>query len=161
MIHIERMECRRYLAMYLMWFVAWAAVTAIGILLTPHPDGHGTHRQLGLPPCPSVLLFQRPCPGCGLTTSWTQLLHGNLDASLRANPFGPLLYLAFTVGAFVSVWAWAGKRYLVYHRSFNIALGGFVAVFLAASIWRFLDPPPEYSRNPLAPYVSAPPPPNS
>lgn len=84
-------------------FGLWLGVTAVGVLLTPNPHGHGTHRQLGLPPCPSVLMFDRPCPGCGLTTSWTNLLHGRIADSFAAHPLGPPLYLTFTVLAFLGL----------------------------------------------------------
>ena len=79
-----------------LWFVLWAGVTSVGIYLHPSSHGHGTHQQLGLPPCPSVLMFNRPCPGCGLTTSWTALIHGEFITSFRAHPLGIPMYLGFT-----------------------------------------------------------------
>jgi hypothetical protein len=78
------------------WFVLWAGCTGVGIFLHASSHGHGTHQQLGLPPCPSVLLFSRPCPGCGLTTSWTAFIHGDLLTSFKAHPLGPVMYLGFT-----------------------------------------------------------------
>ncbi len=90
---------RRDLAGSLMLSFAWMFVTVVGIALRPDPQGHGTHQRLGMPPCPSVLLFDRPCPGCGLTTSWTALLHGDLSLAFRAHSLGPILYLLFTVFA--------------------------------------------------------------
>lgn len=63
--------------------------------LTPDPSGHGTHTQLGLPPCGFLWLTGLPCPACGLTTSFAWLAHGHLWASLRAHPLGlPLFVLA-------------------------------------------------------------------
>ncbi|RYG48378.1 DUF2752 domain-containing protein [bacterium] len=88
----------------LVWFGIWGAVTAFGIFLKADPHGHGTHQSLGLPPCPSVLLLGRPCPGCGLTTSWTALLHGDFGTAFRAHPLGPLLYLGYTVSALLSLY---------------------------------------------------------
>lgn len=84
-------------------FSGWLAVTVIGAILTPDSSLHGTHQQLGLPPCPSVMLFDRPCPGCGLTTSWTALIHGNLPMALHAHVFGPMLYFAYTMVALMSL----------------------------------------------------------
>lgn len=89
----------------LSWFILWVAITAVGAFLTPDRHGHGTHQQLGLPPCPTVLIFDRPCPGCGLTTSWTALIHGDLATSFHAHPLGPALYLILTVLAWASLWA--------------------------------------------------------
>ena len=95
----------------LTWFGAWVAVTLIGACLSPSHHLHGTHEQLGLPPCPSVMLFDRPCPGCGLTTSWTALLHGQIGLSFHAHPLGPILYALFTISAWLSFYAWR-KRLL-------------------------------------------------
>jgi hypothetical protein len=36
-----------------------------------------------------------PCPGCGLTRSFAQLVHGNLVAALKFNIFGPILAIIF------------------------------------------------------------------
>jgi hypothetical protein len=62
----------------------------------------GTHRQLGLPPCSFMQLFGRPCPHCGMTTSFALLAHGDLVGSMRANFVGTLLAIA-SVAAIV--WA--------------------------------------------------------
>ena len=59
---------RKRLSGHVVWFGSWVVITAIAAVLRPDPSHHGTHTQLGLPPCPAVLLFHRPCPGCGLTT---------------------------------------------------------------------------------------------
>lgn len=86
------------------WFVVWLAVTGFGLYLTPSVHGHGTHQQLGLAPCPSVLLFDRPCPGCGLTTSWTALIHGQIGTAFKAHPLGPILYAIFSFIGLGSLW---------------------------------------------------------
>ena len=61
--------------------------------LTPSPTGSGTHQQLGLPPCTAVLLLDRPCPACGMTTSWAHTMRGNLVEAACANSGGMLLAL--------------------------------------------------------------------
>src|SRR5881394_3155534 len=93
---------RKKIAGQLAYFGAWLTVTVIGACLHPSATGHGTHEQLGLPPCPSVLLFDRPCPGCGLTTSFTAFVHGDFGFAFHAHPLGPLMYVALTT------WAWLG-----------------------------------------------------
>lgn len=95
----EPSKSPRELAGSLTLSILWVAVTIIGLCLTPDTHGHGTHQHLGLPPCPSVMLFDRPCPGCGLTTSWTALLHGNLPLAFSAHALGPFLYLGYTIFA--------------------------------------------------------------
>lgn len=93
------------------WFGLWAVCTVVGALIL-HQDKHlhGTHTQLGLPKCYSVVLWDRPCPGCGLTTSWTSILHGDWHTAFTANAFGPILYLMFTAtalaGAYGSLKKW-------------------------------------------------------
>lgn len=74
----------------------WVAVFITAIRLHPY-DAEGqplrleTHRQLGLPACKFYESFQKPCPACGLTTSFALLMHGDVGASLRANFVGTLL----------------------------------------------------------------------
>jgi hypothetical protein len=67
---------------------------AVAAWLTPSPRGMGTHQQLGLPPCTIVYLYRVRCPSCGMTTSWSNLMHGRPVAALRANAGGVLLALA-------------------------------------------------------------------
>jgi hypothetical protein len=77
--------------------LAGSLVLLASCLLTPAASGVGTHTQLGLPPCGFLSLFQRPCPACGLTTSFAHLAHGSLHASLIAHPLGPPLFAALLV----------------------------------------------------------------
>ena len=67
---------------------------AVAAMLQPDPSGLGTHRQLGLPPCTFSLLFGVRCPTCGMTTAWSNVMHGRATAALQANVCGVLLALA-------------------------------------------------------------------
>jgi len=72
------------------------AVFVIAMRLQPYDEGGRpltmqTHEQLGLPPCRFYELFGKPCPSCGLTTSFSLLMHGDLTSSLRANAVGTLM----------------------------------------------------------------------
>lgn len=119
-------------------FAAWTGITLVGATLHPFEQGHGTHQQLGLPPCPSVLLFDRPCPGCGLTTSWSALIHGNLPLAFHAHPLGPLMYLIFTVIALMSGYGFiAGRRLRTYSDAFNRASTVVAVGFILFGIARF------------------------
>lgn len=73
---------------------AWVVVTSARL----HADGRGfgTHEQLGLPPCTFSATTGVPCPGCGLTTSFTAMAHGHVVTAFRAHLMGPLLF-ALTV----------------------------------------------------------------
>ena len=73
-------------------FAMPAAAIVTAAFLSPDPAGHGTHTQLGLPPCGFLVLTDLPCPGCGLTTCFTHLMHGNWIDATRANPFGVMLF---------------------------------------------------------------------
>jgi hypothetical protein len=70
-----------------------SAVVVTAALLTPNPAGHGTHTQLGLPPCGFLVFTGYPCPGCGLTTSFSYMVRANLFGAWTANPFGIVLFL--------------------------------------------------------------------
>ncbi len=84
----------------LLVLIALGFATVFGIAAWLHPynaDGSpmtmATHTQLGLPPCSMVKLTGRPCPACGMTTSFALLVHGDVGASLHANWAGTLLAL--------------------------------------------------------------------
>jgi hypothetical protein len=124
------------------YFVVWVAVTAIGFWLHPDPTGHGTHQQLGLPPCPSALFFDRPCPGCGLTTSWTALLHGQWRFAFESHPLGPVLYVGYTMSALLAGYGYLTKRALVTN---SIPVSRFLTacavLFLAFGMYRMATTP--------------------
>ena len=71
--------------------VALVAVLLVARRLDPDPRGFGTHTQLGLPPCAFKVATGRPCPTCGMTTSFAWFARGRLADSWRANPAGSLL----------------------------------------------------------------------
>ena len=79
----------------LVWFVLFAVPLAVVItaaLLTPSPTGHGTHTQLGLPPCGFLVFTGYPCPGCGLTTAFAHMVRLQVGGAWTANPFGIVLF---------------------------------------------------------------------
>ena len=74
------------------------ALLAVAAFLRPDPRGLGTHQQFGLPPCTFRFFFGRPCPTCGMTTSWAHLVRGQLIGALRASVGGTLLGALAVVG---------------------------------------------------------------
>ena len=86
---------------HLLILVAVLSFWGVGLYLVPDPRGHGTHQQLGLPPCLIYFLTGRSCPSCGLTTSVSALLHGNFALAWRVNPFG-FAIVAFSLGLFLN-----------------------------------------------------------
>lgn len=80
-----------------LFLVAAASLTGLlGVArrLEPDPRGLGTHRQLGLRSCAFLELTGRPCPTCGMTTSFAWATQGRLDRAWQANPAGCLFALA-------------------------------------------------------------------
>lgn len=55
------------------------------------PRTMSTHTQLGMPPCNFVTLTGKPCPACGMTTSFALLVRGDVSASVRANWVGSVI----------------------------------------------------------------------
>jgi hypothetical protein len=73
-------------------------VFAVAVWLHPYNDDGtplrmATHRKMGLPPCTFYYTTGVPCPACGMTTSFSLLMHGDPLNSLRANAVGTLLAL--------------------------------------------------------------------
>jgi len=88
--------------------VGFTAVIVVALCLNPYQKGDDgsdllnddgsktaktmeTHTQLGLPKCSSVQMFGKPCPACGMTTSFALLTHGDVVNSMRANWVGTLM----------------------------------------------------------------------
>jgi hypothetical protein len=109
--------------------------------LAPDPRGHGTHEQLGLPPCTYYLVFGRPCPSCGMTTAWAWLAHGQPAEAFRVNAGGTLLAIvaALSVPWLLAAAALGRRPRWTPNRTMNTWLG--VAIGLITLIqwgWRLL-----------------------
>ena len=70
----------------------------------------------GLPgwPCPVRHLLGIPCPGCGLTSATTALLHGDWHTSLSLHAFAPLFLIALTLIGVSSLLPERPRRSLIY-----------------------------------------------
>ena len=68
-------------------------VLSIGAWLSPATQGHGTHKQLGLRPCMWVVTLDKPCPTCGMTTSFSHAGEGSWIQSAKTQPMGTVLVL--------------------------------------------------------------------
>lgn len=73
--------------------LAAAAPLLVAARLSPDPAGHGTHTQLGLPPCGWVVAYGHPCPTCGMTTAFAHAASGRLDRAFMTQPAGTVLAL--------------------------------------------------------------------
>ncbi|MFG0283922.1 MAG: DUF2752 domain-containing protein [Phycisphaerales bacterium JB039] len=59
--------------------------------LTPAGAGHGTHMQLGMPPCGWALTLDQPCPTCGMTTAFAHAADGAIAQAALTQPAGLLM----------------------------------------------------------------------
>ncbi|WP_254507031.1 DUF2752 domain-containing protein [Anatilimnocola floriformis] len=127
----------------LLFFTGLTLITLLVIAasLHPSPNGLGTHQQLGLPPCSSITLFGIRCPACGMTTSWSHLMHGHVLQSAHANSGGMLLALySLAAGPWMIASAalgrwWPGKIDLAWLVGFA---GLLLTVTIAQWLWRVL-----------------------
>ena len=119
----------------------FAGVLGVAAWINPYtPEGGrrtmSTHTQLGLPPCTFAEVYGKPCPSCGMTTSFALLMHGDPVGSAKANWVGGLLaaYLAALVPWGV-IGAWRGRHLWV--RSGELLLTVSVGVVLALTLGRW------------------------
>lgn len=102
------------------------AVLLLAAGLDASPDGHGTHMQLGLPKCSWVALMGKPCPTCGMTTSFTHAADGSLLDAATTQPAGTLLAIL------ASAVMWGGAHTLLTGIALGPVLGGLLR---ARTIW--------------------------
>ena len=126
------------------------AIAAIGLMLLlaaaaalrPDSRGHGTHEQLGLPPCTFLLLFGRPCPSCGMTTAWAWLVRGQVTDAFRVNAGGALLGMLAMVGAVGLMLSALGGRRLAWRPDGMRVTWAAVVVLLVTLVqwgWRLMS----------------------
>ena len=138
MLRFDHGVDRKFLIGQLSWFIVWVIVTGIGAYLTPSSQGHGTHQQLGLPPCPSVFMFGRLCPGCGMTTAFSATIKGDFATAWNANPFGTLGYVLFTMSAILALYGWIkGIKIDTNTKPYNIGISILIGSFILFGAYRF------------------------
>ena len=135
---------------YLTWWVRGTllvivagliAVFTTAVLLNPYKeDGEprlegGTHRTwpLNLPPCTFKEMTGLPCPSCGMTTSFSLLMHGDPANSLRANWVGTglaIFCLALIPWGLASAWLKRPLFIMGLDRALAYAVVGFLALML-------------------------------
>lgn len=117
---------------------------SIAFRLSPDPNGFGTHQKLGFPPCTFIEFFEIPCPSCGMTTSWSHVIRGNLYMAFRSNSGGALLCLAtlilspwFLISGVMGRW-WISQPDMV--SGFFVLLGITLITIFQWLIWVFFFP---------------------
>jgi len=116
-------------------------VFGIAIWLNPYTqDGEArvweTHRQLGLPECTFKQVTGHPCPSCGMTTSFSLFIRGDIVNSMRANFVGTIL--AAVCLAFIP-WSLASALRARYYWIVSLEwfLPRFIVVFFALMLLRW------------------------
>lgn len=84
--------------------IASLAVLVAGASLEPDAAGHGTHTQLGMPPCGWAVLLGRPCPTCGMTTAVSLAAHARPIDAFLAQPAGALIAVVLAAGFWVCLY---------------------------------------------------------
>lgn len=121
--------------------VLFCVVFGIAIALNPYtedgqPRTNATHRQLGLPECTFLEMTGRPCPSCGMTTSFALFVRGDFLASLRANFAGTIL-AAFCL--LMIPWglasAWRSRYYWIV--SLEWFIPRFIVIFFSIMLLRW------------------------
>jgi len=131
---------------HLLLVLAASALVAVGLWLNPNSTGHGTHRQMGFPPCTIYYLTGRLCPSCGMTTSVSATLHGQLALAWRANPFG-IAFILLVIGAALNslLIVALGKSLAIPPKVSAWGLGALVVIWMVYAILRLAlaspDPP--------------------
>jgi hypothetical protein len=149
---------RKALWGHLLLVLAVSALVAVGFWLDPNPSGHGTHRQMGFPPCTIYYLTGRLCPSCGMTTSVSATLHGKFALAWRANPFG-IAFILLAVGAALNSLSilTLGKSLAIPPKMSAWGLGTLVVLWMVYAILRltFAVPDPPEKRLTEAPQRSS------
>lgn len=112
------------------------SIFAVAVRLKPDPRGFGTHQQLGLPACHFRSITGLNCPHCGMTTSFSHLVRGQIRASWQANPMGLPLALLFGCAAPWCILVAMRGRWLLTSRPFHwFVLTAVVYLTIAALSW--------------------------
>ncbi len=136
-----RASARRSAEHYAVLAVAGLALLGmlvLGLWLVPDPSGHGTHRQLGMPPCMTMELWNLPCPGCGVTTSVTLATQGRPLDALRNQPFGLLIAVGLVLFVLWALWSHAtGRDLWVWLHTLRLGRWGIGVGAIAAASWAY------------------------
>lgn len=118
--------------------VACAALLGVALWLAPSPDGVGTHRALGLPPCGWVVSMNLPCPSCGMTTAYSHAVRGSLFQAALVQPMGAALAVLTAAVLVVSAYV-AATGSMVGHLFASKVTPRVLLVFglLAAAAWGY------------------------
>ncbi len=121
--------------------VPWIVVLIVALSLNPYEENGearklGTHQQLGLPECTFKVMVGVPCPSCGMTTSFSLMMHADVWNSMKANFAGTALV---TFGLLFIPWAFASAFFgrFVFIRSIEMVIFRLAIIFLVLLFGRW------------------------
>lgn len=120
-----------------------AGVFGAAVWLNPYkadgtPRARATHTQLGLAPCQFLSATGKPCASCGMTTSFSLLVRGDVVESLRANWAGTVIAVLWAVSLPWAVLSAArGRLLFVPLGRGEVALTACTGVMLAVMLGRW------------------------
>ncbi|MFH1304035.1 MAG: DUF2752 domain-containing protein [Planctomycetota bacterium] len=85
------------------WSLFLIAGFGVAVQTKPDPRGFGTHQRLGFSPCVIRNQLSIPCPSCGMTTSFSHFVRGQIRQSAQANTAGLVLAMVCLV---MIPWSW-------------------------------------------------------
>ncbi len=127
--------------LYAFCWTCFVAVLAVAASLRPSPTGLGTHTELHLPPCGFYMVFHKPCPSCGMTTSFAWMMHGHPVKAIKTQPAGVAVFLAGLAAWFYLPFAWFKRRpfaHIFELKAFLPSTVLLIVIILTVWIWRLL-----------------------
>ncbi len=126
-------------AQYIALSCVSGVVLTIARVLSPSPNGIGTHQQLGLPPCFFHQLTGIPCPTCGMTTSFAHTVRLQFYEAFVTQPFGMLacVLMALLIPlSFVLMRRRVPWMKLMTARGSNVVMYVLLALFVIAWVYK-------------------------
>lgn len=118
--------------------VILAAALAMGLVMEPSPTGTGTHTLIGLPPCGMLLSTGKPCPTCGVTTSFALACHGRFVDATVNQPFGVVVFGCVVGGLALCVFSLAtGRSWLPLAAVVPVSVAAAALGLLALMAWAY------------------------
>ena len=126
-------------AQYIALSCVSGVVLTIARVVSPSPNGFGTHQQLGLPPCFFHKLTGIPCPTCGMTTSFAHTVRLHFYEAFITQPFGMLacVLMALLIPlSFVLMQRRVSWMKLMTARGSDAEMYALLALFLAGWVYK-------------------------
>lgn len=115
------------------------AILGTAAWMTPDPRGHGSHEQLGLPPCGMVATWGLPCPTCGMCTSFSLAIRGRFLTAFVTQPAGLVIFLV-VIAACMECAHWVWRKQSLFQRRLVWSPSGWVllavGVLLAGWVYK-------------------------